>query len=85
VQFLQYSQSGKSSRPRIEDANGKPVRLSNTRQATLAALVPLLLDRLARLCDRATLLHLQLQSALGFTFDLPEEIRQAEEAVRLAP
>jgi hypothetical protein len=84
AEFLQYSQSGKRSRPRIVDATGKPVKLSNARQATLAALAPELLDALAGLFDRAEMLHLQLQSALGFNTEKPAELRKAEAVLRKA-
>lgn len=84
VEFLQSSQSGKRSRPRIVDATGKPVKLSNARQATLAALAPELLDALAGLFARAEMLHLQLQSALGFNTEKPSELHKAEGILRKA-
>lgn len=84
VEFLQYSQSGKHSRPRIVDANGKTVSMSSGAQATLMAMAPLLLDRLKKLENRAESLHLQLQSALGFNMAIPKELVEAAELLKAA-
>lgn len=85
IQFRQYDgHTGRRSRPRIVDATGKPVNLSNVRQATLAAMAPVLLDRLGRLTERAEMLHLQLQSALAMNVKPPIELVEAQEAVRAA-
>jgi hypothetical protein len=80
----QWKVRGKPIRPRIVDANGKPVRLGNVRQVRLWALAPLPLDRLTKLCHRAGMMHLQLQSVLGCNVELPKTIRVAEEVERLA-
>lgn len=82
VQCRQYDgKTGKSSRARLLDANGKPLSLSNVRQATLAAMAPVLLERLEKLTMRAEMLHLQVQSALAISIPVPAELADAREAV----
>ena len=84
VQYRQYSQSGKASRPRIMDDSGKPVSFNKPAQAALAAMAPMLLDRLEKLTDRAEMMHLMVQSAHGFNSPEPQALVEAKELVRVA-
>lgn len=84
VAHREFSQSGKLSRPRIMDANHKPLSLSKTRQLTLAAMAPILLDRLANLVNKAEMMHLQVQSELAVNLPEPHELTLARQLVRIA-
>jgi hypothetical protein len=80
VQYLQVSPKGVPSRPRLLDANGKPVKLSAAANAELAALAPALLALLELALNDADL-WLKMLASEHPGLGRPDWLAQAERLV----
>jgi hypothetical protein len=77
VQWLQCSQNGKRSRPRVVDATAKPLPLSKQAVAVLLAAAPELFELVDLLADRADFLTRVLKNEHA-CFETDDLVTRAE-------